>query len=121
MRQQFTVAEQRDYYRQRCAQQSQEIQRLQTEKGLDSYRRRCEADADKKNLELKSQVADQKTQILKLEKELIQSNGKLAKEQDETRRLNRQISSLEAEIKELKGKAKKDSARTSAEKGRFIL
>jgi predicted nucleic acid-binding Zn-ribbon protein len=111
MRQQFTVAEQRDYYRQRCAQQSQEIQRLQTEKGLDSYRRRCEADADKKNLELKSQVADQKTQILKLEKELIQSNGKLAKEQDETRRLNRQISSLEAEIKELKGKAKKDSAR----------
>ena len=111
MRQQFTLVEQRDYFRNKCAQQSQEIQRLLTEKGLDSYKRKCEAEADKKNLELKEQVRVQNTQIRKLEKELSQASGKLAKEQAEIIKLKELIESLEAEIDELKRESKKDNAR----------
>ncbi len=104
----FTLAEEVAYFRNRCAQQAQEIRRLESEKGLEHLKAKCERESEEKNKELKGKVKTLESEKSSLQKELGAVKSRLAKAEKRVELLTSKINGLEAERDNLKAKVQED-------------
>ena len=110
MKSKYTPVEQAAYYRSRCANQAQEIERLKSEMGYEHIRKQCEQEAQKKNMELAAELRQKSAEANRLRKDLDMANAKAGRIERTIQELRNQLAELNAKLSAMSDTHRQDVA-----------
>ena len=114
MKSNYTLAEQVAYYRNRCAHQAQEIERLKSEKGYEHIKKQCEKEAQEKNKELAAELRQKNSEASRLRKDCDAANLKIGRYEKTIENLENQLCEIKARLQTMMDNHSQDAASIDA-------